>query len=97
MGFPIVHGTVETRRALGLERIANVNAAKIATGDGFTGSTLFGQFMASPAYTFLHYPLDLQPKHPGECFRNTWAADTKGLYIFRNGWKGVRILFCRPT
>jgi hypothetical protein len=30
----------------------------------------------------------MQPKHPSECFENTWAADTKGLYVFRNGWKG---------
>lgn len=88
MGFPIVPEQLKPGVLWAWNRIANVNAAKIATGDGFTGSTLFGQFMASPAYTFLHYPLDLQPKHPGECFENTWAADTKGLYIFRNGWKG---------
>ncbi len=38
--------------------------------------------------TFLHYPTDLKPKPPGEVLPLTWAATTKGCYIFRNAFKG---------
>jgi len=46
-------------------------------------------------YTFVNYPLDpatgrtsIKPVHPNEAFPRTWQATTKGLYSFRNQWKG---------
>ncbi len=89
VGFPIVPEQLKPGVLWAWNRLTGVNPAGVADGSGFTGSTLFGDHLrALPYYTFLHYPLDLQPKHPSESFENTWAADTKGLYIFRNGWKG---------
>jgi len=89
VGFPIVPDQLKPGVLWAWNRLTGVDPAGIADGSGFTGSTLFGDHIrATPYYTFLHYPLDLQPKHPSECFANTWAADSKGLYVFRNGWKG---------
>ncbi len=38
-------------------------------------------------YTLLNYPAEMKPKNPGECMPLTWAATTKGGYIFRNCWR----------
>lgn len=39
---------------------------------------------------FINYPLDLKPLPPAECMPLTWEAPTRGLYVFRNGWKGAQ-------
>jgi len=38
-------------------------------------------------YTLLNYPTDMKAKNPGKCMPRTWAATTKGGYIFRNRWQ----------
>ena len=37
---------------------------------------------------FLHYPLDMMPRNPGELLPRGWEARTRGFYCFRNGWEG---------
>ena len=39
-------------------------------------------------YDFVFYPLDVKPANPEGIIPKAWQAKTKGLYIFRNGWKG---------
>lgn len=95
IGFPIVPDRLKPGVLWVWNRQTQTDPAGLANGEVFkkgasakaskNATTLFGD---SLSYTFLHYPLDMQPKHPGECFENTWAAETKGLYVFRNGWKG---------
>lgn len=41
-------------------------------------------------YTFLHYPAEMKPEPPEAVMPKTWAATTKGAYIFRDGWKGPK-------
>jgi hypothetical protein len=38
-------------------------------------------------YTLLNYPTEMKAKNPGVCMPLTWAATTKGGYIFRNRWR----------
>lgn len=40
-------------------------------------------------YTLLNYPTEMKAKNPGECMPLTWAATTKGGYIFRNRWRDI--------
>ncbi len=39
-------------------------------------------------WTFLNYPVDMQARNPQQVMPLTWEAPTKGMYSFRNGWKG---------
>lgn len=39
-------------------------------------------------WTFINYPLDLQPVNPGDVMPRAWEARTRGYYCFRNGWLG---------
>jgi hypothetical protein len=41
-----------------------------------------------PAWSFVYYPLDMQPKPPATCMPLTWEASGSGFYGFRNRWKG---------
>lgn len=100
IGFPIVPERLKPGVLWAWNRQTGTDATQVANGDAIkqpaegkgarvpasARSALFGDNLS---YTFLHYPLDMHPKHPGECFENTWAADTKGLFVFRNGWKGT--------
>ena len=45
--------------------------------------------LMTAVYTLLNYPMDMKPKNPGECMAFTWAAITKGGYIFRNRWRDI--------
>jgi hypothetical protein len=38
-------------------------------------------------YTLLNYPTEMEAKNPDERMPLTWAASTKGGYIFRNRWR----------
>ncbi len=40
-------------------------------------------------FTFLNYPLDLEPRNPEGCLPKAWEAPTRAGYIFRDGWKGA--------
>ncbi len=42
-----------------------------------------------PVYTLLHYPMDVVPRNPDGIIPRVWEAETKGLYVFRNGWEGT--------
>lgn len=39
-------------------------------------------------YTFLNYPVDMQPQPPAETMPLTWDAPDAGHYVFRDGWEG---------
>ena len=39
-------------------------------------------------FTFLHYPLDLEPKNPETILPHAWQAAGKGFYAFRDHWNG---------
>jgi hypothetical protein len=41
-----------------------------------------------PAWGFVNYPLDVQPKSPATCLPLAWEAPDYGFYAFRNAWKG---------
>jgi hypothetical protein len=41
----------------------------------------------APVQAFLHYPLQMKPRPPGEAMPLTWEAPTFGYYGFRNAWK----------
>jgi hypothetical protein len=41
------------------------------------------------AFAFVNRPLDLAPRNPTGILPLTWAAPTRGGYIFRDGWKGA--------
>jgi len=41
-----------------------------------------------PAWGFVNYPLDMDPKPPADLLPLTWEASDFGFYAFRNEWKG---------
>jgi hypothetical protein len=95
-GFPIVPEKLKPGVLWAWNRLTNTDPAKVGKEGGLDESLLFGRAVggenfevSGSSYVFLNYPLDLQPKHPSECFENTWEANTKGLHIFRNGWQGT--------
>lgn len=56
---------------------------------GFTGENWAKLVEGAPVLSLLHYPLALEPAHPGGVLPLTWRADDFGLYGFRNAWKDV--------
>ncbi len=44
--------------------------------------------LEDPAWGFVNYPLDMQPKPPAGVLPLTWEAPDFGFYAFRNGWRG---------
>ena len=40
-------------------------------------------------YSFLHYPLDIEPKLPGGVMPLSWQAPDFGYYGFRNAWQST--------
>ncbi len=64
------------------------NKAKDVTGPA-TLSNLFAKADGREmAWTFLNYPLNIQPEHPGTSLPVTWESPTFGYYLFRSGWQG---------
>jgi len=87
--FPLVPGQYKPyvlwawAKLLGIDPVAG-EQIDAAVADAMTAS-ING---ATLAHTFVNYPLDTEPVHPDEGMPKTWAADTLGLYIFRNGFDG---------
>ena len=44
--------------------------------------------LEDPAWGFVNYPLDMQPKPPAGVLPLTWEAPDFGFCAFRNGWRG---------
>ncbi len=57
-------------------------------GDASLGNIL--QKGGSAVMALLFYPFDLEPQNPEGRIPRFWEAGTKGLYVFRNGWKGPK-------
>lgn len=78
--FPIVPESYKPAVLWAWNRVTGVTgpaarASALAEGDGLT-----------LAHTFLHYPLDMQPVHPGKVMPLSWQAPTFGYHCFRSGW-----------
>lgn len=50
-------------------------------------ATKINAVLEDPAWGFVHYPLDMQPKPPAGILPLTWEAPDYGFYAFRNAWR----------
>lgn len=69
-------------RGFGLEETATPKNYR-AAAEKILGK-LSGQLLAA---TFINYPVDLAAAPPAKAMPKTWAADTLGFYVFRNGFE----------
>lgn len=68
---------------------AGVTVEQMRTSEG--AAKAFQKWPAdlSLVLAFLSYPLEAQPRNPGELLPKVWMADGKGYYAFRNAWSGA--------
>ena len=91
LGFPVIPDRYKPGVLWIWDRLCGVDPARPDTRANIVARIGLGDL----PWVFVNYPLDpltggttIEPEHPGKNFPRTYQAMGKGMYLFRNRWKG---------